>query len=122
MQRDMDLCRAILLKLEQDQEPNQGQGKIDVEGYSAALISYNIKMLSQAEYVEALDMSGFNDSDWRAMSLTWKGHEFLDATRDNGIWRKVKAELKDRATSAPFALIQQLAMKYVAAQLGLPGV
>jgi hypothetical protein len=119
MERDMDLVRQILIELEQHQEPMHPIN-IKAEGYSPEQIAYHVKILAQADYIEALDMSSFSGMDWRA-KLTWNGHEFLATTRNPGVWNKVKAELKDRGSSLPFSLIQQLALKIAAAHFGLTG-
>ena len=114
MQRDMDLVRAILLEVEQHQEP-QAPFEVQAHGYSPEQIAYHVRLLAEAGYIDAID---FGD-DWQPKSLNWSGHEFLDATRNAGIWQKVKAELKDRGGSLLFSLIQQLALKLAAAQFGL---
>src|SRR5262245_10975107 len=107
MQRDMDLVRMILLETEQHQEPNQDV-QIQAASYSPEQIAYHVKLLAQAGYIEANDYSSLGNLAWRPTSLTWDGHEFLDATRNSKIWQRLKAELKDKGATLPFTLIQQL--------------
>lgn len=118
MQRDMDLVREILLEVEQHQQPMRDV-RIRATGYAPEQVAYHVKLLAEAGYIEAVDFSSFAAMEWRPKALTWKGHEFLDATRNAGVWNKVKAEIKDRGGALPFSLIQQLAVKLAAAHFGL---
>ena len=56
---------------------------------------------------------------WSPSRLTWQGHEFLDAARDNTIWNRAMATVKDKIGSIPFTLLQQLLIQLGAASLGL---
>jgi hypothetical protein len=120
MTRDMDLIRLILLELEQHQNPNR-QVNIRAKGYSPEQISYHVKLLAEANLIEASDVSGYGSFNWLPTSLTWSGHEFLDATRNESVWHKLKAQLKDRGMTLPFELVQQLALKIAASYVGLNG-
>jgi hypothetical protein len=120
MQRDMELVRQILLELEGHNELGRDM-QVKASGYSPEQITYHIKLLAEAGYIEAIDMSSFSGMNWRPTSLTWPGHEFLDATRNASVWHKVKAEIKDKGGSLPFSLVQQLALKIAAAHFGLSG-
>jgi hypothetical protein len=39
-------------------------------------------------------------------ALTWAGHDFLAATRNNTIWAKTKQVMRENAGDVPFALVQ----------------
>jgi DNA-binding transcriptional ArsR family regulator len=114
----MDLIRTILLEMEENQNPN-AQIKLKAVGYSPEHVSYHVKILKQAGLVDAVDASSFGGIEWIPTSLTWQGHEFLEATRNEGVWQKLKAQLKDRGMSLPFSLIQELAIKIAAEYMGL---
>jgi hypothetical protein len=116
----MDLIRTILLELEGHDDPVR-ELKLTATGYSPDMVSYHVKLLAEAGYIDANNTSNLAQCGWRPTSLTWNGHEFLDATRNSGVWQKVKAELKDKGASLPFSLIQQLAIKIAAAHFGLTG-
>lgn len=118
MTRDMDLIRLILLEVEQRQDVLRSR-KVIVEGYSPEQIAYHVKLLAQANLVDVIDFTTFDGLDMRPRSLTWAGHEFIDATRNESVWHKVKAQVNDRGLSLPFELIQQLAIKIAAAAAGL---
>jgi hypothetical protein len=89
MKRDMDLARAILMEVEK--LPFDGGGhKILISGHSANEISYHLLLLHEAGLIEALDLSGDEYVLWQAKRLTYPGHEFLDAARNNTLWAKAK--------------------------------
>lgn len=89
MQRDMDLARAILLALEECDKAWELQD-LQIDGATPEQVSYHVKLLHQAGLIEAHDVSTMNSFKWFPMSLTWQGHEFLDASRDETRWNKAK--------------------------------
>lgn len=121
MKRDLDLCRQILLKVESEMPAGGPGGVIDVPGYASEDINYQVKLMAQSGLLEAVDLSGNGPLEWHIVSLTWDGHEYLDATRSDTIWKKVKTELKDRGIALTFEITKALALRHVRAQLGLDG-
>lgn len=79
MNRDMDLIREILLAIEAS---GITQGTIDLHlpAYDPELVSYHVKLLSQAGLITATDLSTMHGFEWAPKSLTWAGHE--QAERD----------------------------------------
>ena len=118
MERKLDLIRAILLETEQHQEPTKPVA-LQAPGYAPAQIAYHVRLLHEAGYVDAVDLSNMNELAWLVKSLTWKGHEFLDATRTSTVWQQVLARLKDRNVDVPLNVIQQLAAQIGASMLGV---
>jgi hypothetical protein len=89
MKRDMDLVRSILLKIEE--QPFTGAWvEISVDGYSPEEITYHIMLLAEADLIDADNVSDHDSILWMPIRLTWQGHEFLDAARDNNRWNKAK--------------------------------
>jgi DNA-binding transcriptional ArsR family regulator len=88
MKRDMDLARKILFAVEACNDPLGPQSELKIEGYSDQMISYHVKVLAEAGLLEAEDVSemGSDGFRWWAESLTWQGHEFLEAARDDTRW------------------------------------
>ena len=59
-----------------------------VDGFSEQQVDYHLVLLRDAGFIGAKrGLSG----DWSISALTWEGHEFLDAVRDDGTWKKTKA-------------------------------
>ena len=118
MKRDLDLIRILLAEIEKNNDPTK-TCTVRAEGYAPVVIAYHLKLLKDGGLVVARDCSTESQMDYRPKSLTWAGHEFLDAVRNETIWRQVMAKLKDQGLEVPFSLIQQLATKFGASMLGL---
>lgn len=89
MKRDMDLIRAILMELEELPE-NGGCNDVAVPGHSDQEIFAHVRLLNEAGLIEAVDFSTMDRMVWKPKRLTWDGHEFLDAYRDETFWDKGK--------------------------------
>lgn len=90
MKRDTDLVRAILLKIEEEGNPELRQVPV-VEGYDEGLVTSHVALLMDAGLVSAIDASTLDSEDYIEIALTWAGHEFLDNVRDPEIWRTTKS-------------------------------
>jgi Hypothetical protein (DUF2513) len=104
MRRDMDLLRSLLLKVEE-----QADGSfttIEIPGHSESEVRYHAQLAQGAGFIEAeFMMDGFI-----VTGLTWAGHEFLDAAREDKLWNKAKQTvLKNAGTLTVEALKTALA-------------
>lgn len=116
MKRDMDLARLILLKIEQTADDPRLWINMEIPDYTTAEVSYHVMILNEAGLIEADDLStrGRGNSDWRPKRLTWNGHEFLDAARNDSIWNKAK----EKASSMNFELLKEFLLSLIRQQLG----
>lgn len=119
MKRDMDVVREILLQIESKPDA-QLPAELKIEGASDAEISYNVMLLSQAGYIHAIDASSGEGHHWMALSLTWQGHEFLDAARNNTVWQSVKTKIKAAGGSFAIHTVKALLLVEGKRYLGLP--
>ena len=87
MKRDMELIRKILFELE-GQSLEERSVKVSIDGYDDQDVSYHIMLLDEASLVKGLDLSSHSDICWFADRLTWDGYEFLEASKDDKIWKK----------------------------------
>lgn len=118
MTRDMDLARKLLLMIEAHPSPDGPLQQVHVDGYDDQVVSYHIKQLHQAGYIEAQDLSA-QECLWFPGALTWRGHEFLDAVRNDTVWEKTKAAVKDKGGSVPFDVLKDLATSFLRSLFGL---
>jgi len=116
MKRDMDLARNILFKIEDYSEPNDW-AEIKLEDYSQEEISYHIKLLYQAGLIEANDVTDTSGFEWKAKSLTWKGHEFLEAARNNSRWNNAKKFILEKGGSLTFDIIKTVLTESIKSSL-----
>ena len=66
----------------------------------------------QAGLIEAENVSGTNHYKWIPISITWHGHEFLDAIKNDTVWQKLKAKLSEQSGHIPFQVLKEMATVY----------
>jgi len=49
--------------------------------------------------------------------MTWAGHDFLDASRDEGLWQEAMGIIGEQVKSAPFDVIKTILVKMIELQL-----
>ena len=115
MQRELDLVRQILLDLE-------ARGSyadwldIDIEAYSPEQMDYHLELLVEAGFIR-IPAADRQLARGHPLRLTWEGHEFLDAARDEERWQAVRA-LSVRAGGLPFATIRAALLEMAQRQAG----
>jgi hypothetical protein len=72
------------------------------------LICYHYKILSQAGYIEVVDLSSKGGVDIQVKNLTWEGHEFLDASRNISVWQKAKKKFGSEFKTIPFQILKEV--------------
>lgn len=110
MQRDMDLAREILLAVEKS-EGMAGWIDLDLQGRSKDEVTYHVMLLEEAGLIEAHDLTVHGDVDWRPTRLTWHGHEFLDAAREESRWAKAKSIMKEKAGGLSFEVMKEVLLE-----------
>lgn len=108
MKRDMDLVRCILLHVERHEEDSAPM-QLRIETHTEEEVSYHVRLLAQANYIDAMCAKGVVAAVWKPMGFTWKGHELLDDIRDEAVWARVKELVNDKGGSASLAVLHQLA-------------
>lgn len=120
MKRDMDLVRQILLNATA-QENGYANENPEIEGYTEDQIGHHIYLMHQAGLVEAADTSSMDGDSPTALliSVTWKGHDFIEAARSNTVWSQAKDKAKSVGGSLTFDLMKELLVATARSQLGL---
>lgn len=91
MKRNMDLVRSLLLQIEEcphGYPPNH----VKVDGHTEEEIGYHFLLMLEAGLIEGNECStiGCPSPSALPIRLTWSGHDFLDACRDQGRWQKAQ--------------------------------
>ena len=86
MQRDMDFVRQILQVIEKRGAESTNPG-VDVEGRSKDEVYQHLVIMQDRELVTGVKLT--SDSAICAR-MTWEGHEFLEQSRNEGIWKRAK--------------------------------
>jgi len=116
MRRDMDLIRAVLFKTEA--LPDANGHSISVDGHDSEEVCEHLKLAQEAGLVEARFLRG-EAATCVALRLTWEGHEFLDAARENKIWEKAK-ELAMRTAEGVTIISLKAALAHLMGRKSLP--
>lgn len=89
MKRDMDLFRMLLLEVEKQPFEESGYvSKPAVAGFSEEEVCYHAHLAQDAGFIEATFLPG--TTEFMVKRLTFAGHEFLDAAREDKLWNKAK--------------------------------
>ena len=114
MKRDMDLCRKILLSVEA-REDTVDPASVELEGYTEGEVGYHAKLLADQGLLEGEDITGFGTSThcYAPRCLTYKGHDFLEAARDDTRWKKAKAEIAEKGLPATLDVMKGVLLKLV---------
>jgi hypothetical protein len=117
MKRDMDLVRLLLQRSENDAEAEAA-----CKQYAENVRAYHVQLLIDAGLVQGVTMTGGDGTITRAIvfRLTWAGHEFLDAVREDTLWAKAKQYVIKPGASWTFDLLKEWAKHEVKQRLGLP--
>ncbi|WP_284213868.1 DUF2513 domain-containing protein [Comamonas jiangduensis] len=116
MKRDMDLMRDILLWLEDNHSGVpvfQDRDKLE--------IGYHCHLLADAGLIEAANSSHMEDPVPQAhpLSITSKGHDFIDASRSKTIWSSVKNKVISSTGGVSIAILTELLKDEAKRRLGL---
>lgn len=105
MKRDMDLVKAILLRLEESERVGE------IAGYTNEQIGYHVALLNDAELIthEPYISPDVSAAVLLGTRMTWQGHEFIDAARNNSIWEKAKKITIEKTGSLTFEVLKRLA-------------
>lgn len=92
MQRDMNLVKKILLAIEEESSTDSN-GIPDIEGHSQEEIAYHMIIMDVGEagliFTNTDTLIGQQLPIFTSTRLTWEGHNFLDASKnDESSWRK----------------------------------
>ena len=105
MQRDMELIRKILFKIEEKYiDTCLDSNEVSIDGYDIKTVAYHCAICHDAGLV-----SDYNDSYgddelqyFEVGRLTWDGHELLDKIKSDNVWNRTKETIKNKGI--PFAL------------------
>lgn len=97
MQRDPELIRLLMLKLEGLEKPATaiailGYNKdLAIPGYEDDAVYYHIDQILQSGWIDMAGGRGMNASgQFSFRALTPRGHDFIDSVRDDAIWALTK--------------------------------
>lgn len=122
MKRNIDLIRKLLLYLEE--KPDDGiVENLEMNGFSKNEVQYHFILMDQAGLIrcERSVSSSTSDRVIRVypFSLTWQGHEFLEASRNDTFWNKAKELVKSKSGALPIDVLKALLISMAKESVGL---
>ena len=119
MKRDMALVRSILLWIESD--GHKDDDIPNVEGFTEEVVTYNVRLLIDEGYIEGKHIQVASGDYYIAYigALTWTGHDFLDAIRDDSVWEQVKQKLGDNASTMPLEVVKGAGIEVIKSLVGV---
>jgi hypothetical protein len=120
MKRDLELLRKIVLAIEDS--PSGYAPDLQIPGYTSEQIGYHSYLLVDSGYAKGDDVTdnASPSPDWRISHLTSAGHDFADAARNEGIWRKAMDTVKTKAGTVTLDVMKQLLISLAKRSLELP--
>lgn len=121
MKRDMDLIRKILFEIERLYPfKDYRLETIEIENYDNFTIYYHLCLLKEADLIEGTEEPTINSQrEFYPTRLTWKGYDFLDAARNDTIWKQAKAFIKDKGMGLSFDVLKGVLILKAKQELGL---
>ena len=119
MNRDMELVREILLRIE-SMEP-RGLPDLDIPGYPEEAIDYHLDLLISHGFINGQAQWSHRRTLRATINgLEWEGHDLLDAIRDESVWASAKKIAKERGQdigSLPFQVAIDLVKSVASGEL-----
>ena len=120
MKLDMELVRKIVFRLE-EHPGGYAPEELKIDGYTPGQIGHHCHLMMQGNLIDGLDCTD-RDSDGPQVeptSLTWAGHEFANAARNDTLWKKATSTVKEKVCSVSIAVMTQYLQSLAKAGLGL---
>lgn len=123
MKLDWDLCRRIMIAVEEADVGSDNDLSIEIPGHDARVVSYHVKALWQGGYLDAESVPDDEDFEFTwyvPRAVTFSGHRFLAATRDDKVWKRTLKSVGDKVAGATIETVLALAVAEGKKALGLP--
>lgn len=120
MNRDMILVRKILLEIE-NQTFGYAPNNFVLEGYTQEQIRYHAHIMMQGGLIEGVNTIDHNSTSPQAIpkNLTWAGHEFLEAARNDTVWKKAMDIVQEKGGTITITVLSQLLSSLMKSHFGL---
>ncbi len=127
MKRDFDLIRKILLACEENERQVLVYGGTDVDDTTGRLevihskghkFDAHLDLLEQAGFIRKrnVDPTEMGDFPYAGYEISWTGYDYLDAIRDDGIWKKTK-EGAASVGGVSLGIMKEIATAYIKQQV-----
>jgi hypothetical protein len=105
----MHLIREILLAVEACESGVQRIGPRDLPGHDEQAVAYHLGLAIQAGLVSGSCAGGDPPAYCMARSLTWEGHDLLDAMRGPTLWNAVVKTAREKGLELTVDVVKAIA-------------
>ena len=121
MTRDWDLCKKILHRLVEKPERQHSMSLSEFENLgSKERVGYHVYLLYNAGLIEAYTGRKPQRTDgYTPAHLTWEGQDFLEAARNDVVWKKALDRIADKGGGATFEILKAILVALLKENLGL---
>lgn len=119
MQRNWDVIRKILLLVEALPTAESTVDSDQVNGIAPEVAAYHMRLLTDVGLADGGGRpSSPGGAEYRFISsLSWSGHELLDAIRRETVWNRVKAVARDKGVDLTFDAVKLIAKTVIEGML-----
>lgn len=119
MNRDLELIRKIVLAIEDS--PSGWSPDLKFEGYSNDQIGYHAYLLIDAGLAKGTEVTtcGSIAPEGFIQNLTWAGHEFAAAARDETRWKTAMGVVQEKGGTVTIGVLIQLLVAIMKNVFGL---
>ncbi|MGG7568251.1 DUF2513 domain-containing protein [Rhodovulum sp. DZ06] len=113
MKRDAGIIRELLFEIEENDGFAIGKRRQAnaQRNFTDARLYHTLLMLDEGLLAEVGDASSY-------VRMTAAGHDFLDAVRDETVWAKTKAKLKEAGGDITTGTVKAVAISFLKDKLG----
>jgi hypothetical protein len=112
LKRDLGLVRELLIQIEEEYEglayefePKEGSE------HNNDHVHYHLRLMIDAGLIIGKNTSTFDGSSTLIKGITWQGHDFLDASRNEKVWDDANKKAEENGSplkSLPFEIAKEL--------------
>lgn len=120
MKRDLELIRKMVFAIEDS--PSGWAPDLKFEGYSDSQVGYHAYLLIDGGLARGGDAStmGSDAPEGFINSLTWAGHEFAAAARDETRWKKAMGVVQEKGGTVTIGVLTQLLVALMKGAFAVP--
>lgn len=110
--RDLNRIRDILVHLE-SQESDDGNVWTRGDDFYVPSDDYQFTLMTQAGLLVERQYRTMNTIVPDQVMISFQGHDYLDAIRDQGIWEKTKSVVAETGGNATLEIVKALALGFL---------
>jgi len=120
MQRSMELIREILFALDRHAH-GFAPPKIEIGNHSDEEIGFHIHLMGQAKLLDTIDVTTHGDKSPQALAsaITWEGYDFLEAAKNDAIWKKATDTLSRNGMGVTLEILKALLVDLAKQAIGI---